>query len=239
MILANLGLFVVIGASAVGSHDHRGPKPPSCDECGAKSAAVRKEIQILRTSRKKGDREDAAEDLRKFDWRRHPEAVLALCDALVLDPSDDVREEAAESLGKMAPCVPAAHEALSRAASRDPDHGVRKEARKAMTAMTAMGRRCIADCQVCGPLPDSSVIQGPTIIPPDWMPILSPGPFARPVPTPTPAEEPQLEPLPPTLPNVSPLPDVPPPPPTPVRLEGQVGAKAKVRRPGSVTSTIR
>jgi hypothetical protein len=234
MILANLGLFVVIGASAVGSHDHRGPKPPSCDECGAKSAAVRKEIQVLRTSRKKGDREDAAEDLRKFDWRRHPEAVLALSDALVLDPSDDVREEAAESLGKMAPCVPAAHEALIRAASRDPDHGVRKKARK---ALESLGRRCIADCRVCGPLPTGSVIQGPTIIPPDWMPILSPGPFVRPSPTPDPADQPQLEALPRALPDVSPLPDVPPPPPAPIRLEGPV--EAKVRRPGSVTTRIR
>src|SRR4051794_13841057 len=92
MILANLGLYVVLSTSAVGSHDHRGPK---CDECGARSAAASREIQVLRTSRKKGDREDAAEDLRKFDWRRHPEAVLALSDALVLDPSDDVREQAA------------------------------------------------------------------------------------------------------------------------------------------------
>jgi hypothetical protein len=234
MILANLGLFVAIGVSAVGSHDHRGPKPASCDECGARSSAVRKEIQILRTSRKKGDREDAAENLRKFDWRRHPEAVLALSDALVLDPSDDVREEAAESLGKMAPCVPAAHEALSRAASRDPDHDVRKKARK---AMGALGRRCIADCQVCGPLPTGPVIQGPSTIPPDWMPIVSPGPFNRPAPTPAPADEPRLEPLPPTLPNASPLSDVPPPPPTPVRMEGPVGAN--VRRPGSVTSRIR
>jgi hypothetical protein len=233
MILANLGLFVAIGVSAVGSHDHRGPKPASCDECGARSSAVRKEIQILRTSRKKGDREDAAENLRKFDWRRHPEAVLALGDALVLDPSDDVREEAAESLGKMAPCVPAAHEALSRAA-RDPDHGVRKEARR---AMSALGRRCIADCQVCGPSPTGSVIQGPTSIPPDWLPILAPGPFARPTPAPTPADEPQLEALPRTLPDVSPLPDVPPPPPTPVRLEGPVGAKTG--RPGSGTTWIR
>src|SRR4051812_12656140 len=148
MILTSLGLFVAIGVSAVGSHDHRGAKAVACGECGAEASRAGKAIQVLRTSRKKGAREDAAEDLRKLDWRRHPEAVLALSDALVLDPSDDVREEAAESLGKMAPCVPAAHEALSRAASGDPDHGVRKEARK---ALGAMGRRCLADCRVCGP----------------------------------------------------------------------------------------
>ena len=150
----------------------------------------------------------------------------------MLDPSDDVREEAAESLEKMAACVPAAHEALSRAASGDPDHGVRKEARK---ALAALGRRCIADCQVCGPLPTGSVIQGPTIIPPDWMPILAPGPFARPAsPRRPPADEPQLEPLPPALPDASPLPDVPPPPPTPVGAwRGRSGAGR--RRPGSLS----
>lgn len=232
MVLANLGLFVAIGVSAIGSHDHRGSKPAPCDECGAEASRAGKAIQVLRTSRKEGAREDAAEDLRKFDWRRHPEAVLALSDALVSDPSDDVREEAAESLGKMAPCVPAAHEALSLAAARDPDHGVRKEARQ---ALGAMGRRCIADCRVCGPLPTAPRFQGPSTIPPDWMPILSPGPFSRP--TPAPADEPQLEPLTPTPPNASPLSDVPPPPPTPVRMDGPVGAN--VRRSGSATSRIR
>ena len=171
---------------------------------------------MLRTSPRWKARDDAAEALRKYDWRRHPEAVFALRDALLLDPKDDVREEAAESLKKMAPAIPMIHEALIQAASGDPEDDVRDEARD---ALKAIGKRCVVECQACGPSKAGPVVRLPRTIPPEWLPILVPGqgPFPAAANTvPIPEAGPVLEPIPPsTLPRALPDPDVPPPPPTP------------------------
>ncbi|WP_435011639.1 HEAT repeat domain-containing protein [Tundrisphaera lichenicola] len=217
----------LIGVSATGSDHHRRTGPRPVVDAQTVSSPIVQDIISLRNSPKEDDREDAAEDLRKFDWRRHPEVVQALSDALSLDPSDDVREEAAESLGKMRPFVPIVHESLLRASTIDPDRGVRKEARK---ALGSLGRRCIVDCPICGPLPTGSVIQGPTIIPPAWMPWLVPDSSDRNRSETTPSDEP----LPPALPDPSTLSDEPPPPPTPIRLEGPFGGNPRPSRLSTV-----
>ena len=49
---------------------------------------------------------------------------------------EEVREEVAETLAKLAPCTPVAHQALRRAAECDPDHATRKWAQKALTLAT-------------------------------------------------------------------------------------------------------
>jgi hypothetical protein len=224
MISANLGLALILGLAATGLDDHKNPRPGRCDDCGVETGSVLRRIQVLQGSPREEAREDAAEDLRKLDWRCHPGAVLALSEALIRDPSHDVREEAAESLGRMAPCVPAAHEALSRAAAVDPDRGVRKEARK---ALGSMGRGCMAACRACGPASAGSVFPAPPIIPDDWMPFLAPGkgPTQARLTIPDQDPGPRLEPLPPALPDLtSPIETVPPPP-TPVPLEGPIGSR--------------
>jgi hypothetical protein len=172
------------------------------------------EIRILRTSPRWKARDAAAEALRKYDWRRHPEAVFALRDALLLDPKDDVREEAAESLKKMAPALPMIHEALIQASSVDPEDDVRDEARD---ALKAIGKRCVVECQACGPPRAGQVVHRSQSIPPEWLPILVPnqGAFQTPVPD----AGPLLEAIPPsTLPRALPDSDLPPPPPTPYNV---------------------
>ncbi len=219
-------VVVLLGVSATGFHDHGPRRAVCCEGCGGQPSALTAAIRTLRTSPKWRARDDAAEALGKFDWRRHPEAALALSDALLLDPKDDVREEAAESLKKMAPCVPMVHAALSQAAAGDPEDDVREEARD---ALKAVGRRCVVDCQVCGPHPTVQAI------PPDWTPILAPDRGAFPAPSPVIETGPALEAIPPTtnppstVPDASPLPDTPPPPPTPYVPPGPVGARNRGR----------
>ena len=224
---------ILVGLSATGLHDHGAPSRPCCEGCGGRPSALQAEIRTLRTSPRWKSRDDAADALRKFDWKQHPEAVFALCDALLLDPKDDVREEAAESLKKMAPCVPMVHEALRRASVNDPNDDVREEARD---ALKSLGKRCVVDCQVCGPPSANSVGRGSREIPPGWLPILVPNRGAFPANGPAPETGPLLEAIPSnTLPPALPNPDVPPPPPTPYqpaagaeRRAGQVGSKSQI-----------
>ena len=69
--------------------------------------------------------------LGKYDWKCHPEAADALADALLHDDKALVRQEAAEALAKMKPCLPAAHEAVAKAARCDDCFLTRLWARKA------------------------------------------------------------------------------------------------------------
>ena len=131
-------------------HGHDAPRPGCCDVCGIRRAAVLTEITRLQTCPNWRKRDDAAHALRKVNWHCHPEVVDALAYSLLRDCEEEVREEAAETLAKLAPCTPVAHQALMQAADCDPDHATRKWARRALKAMAG---RCEAPCQVCGPTP--------------------------------------------------------------------------------------
>ena len=140
----------MLSQAAIGGH-HRVAKVPagaSCDVCGIETRAIFAEIDILQHHPKWRKRDDAAHDLRKFDPNCHPEVVAALSTALLTDGKGEVREEAAESLGKLGTCTPDAHAALRRAASLDPDRGARREARRALQRIG--NRRCEGACSVCG-----------------------------------------------------------------------------------------
>jgi len=194
-MMTPFGTFLMLALSGLGGHGHHGPKEGCCAVCGVETRAVLAEIQCLQASPRGHRREDAAHDLRKVDWHCHPEVVSALATALLNDGKDDVREEAAESLGKLAAGTPEAHAALTMAAEADPDHGVRHEARKALKKLKG---RCAGACQVCGPAPTGAappVIPGPPVILPDDQPparlVLPPdlGPLdlaPAPAPAPTP-----------------------------------------------------
>lgn len=199
MIATTLGLALLLGSSATaGGHGQRVPVSDLCQFCGVDGRATLPLIAQLQSAPRWQMRDNAAHALRKFDWRRHPEVVYALCDAMLLDPKDDVRAEAAESLKEMRPCVPVAHEALRRAA-RDRDDDVREEARDALRSLK---RRCVADCGVCGPIPAGVVIQGPGSIPDPWLPLLAPMPGA--VPFAEPGADQGLAPMPGELPPALP-----------------------------------
>jgi hypothetical protein len=119
-----------------------------CDTCGVRGIEVAEKIQVLQSCPKWRQRDNAAHALRRYEWECHPEILFALATALQTDCSEEVREEAAETLAKLspAPCVPEVHEALARAAKCDPDHATRKWARR---AVVRLDEGCRAECAVC------------------------------------------------------------------------------------------
>ena len=156
-----LSLAVIVSQSVVGWHGHDGPRAGVCGECGLEKSAVVAHIVRMQKSPNRRDREDSAHDLRKVDWRCHPEVLGALSFTLLRDCDEDVRQEAAESLTKMGACTPAVHESLARAASLDPDRATRKQARR---GLRALARRCTGSCRVCDPGLSPSILEGPILI---------------------------------------------------------------------------
>lgn len=142
--------FTLILAASVGIHAGHERARGDCRECGEADAAVQEKVVKLRTASLWVVRRKAARQLRGYDWERHPEAVEALADAVLHDRQCLVRQEAAESLGRMKPCHPSAHEALARAAEDDPSLIARCAAKK---ALKSVGKACVEPCDVCGPVP--------------------------------------------------------------------------------------
>ncbi len=216
-----------LGCAWGGHHDR--PLVACCDVCGVETAEVFAEIRTLQADPRWRKRDNAAHELREFDWRCHPEILAVLTTALLTDCEEEVREEAAESLARIdpPPCTPEVHAALARAAVADPDHATRKDARR---ALARIGRHCVAPCSLCGPaspvgpVPTEVIIAPPrTVLPPGAVyepptTVLPPGTIVQPptVVTPEPRfESDGLEPLPPPEPmppgavppaNVPPLP---------------------------------
>ena len=152
MLAATLGGTLIVAQLVIGGG---GPSNPCCRACGVEKSALFDQIERLQNSPRWRERDNAAHALRRYDWRCHPEVAEVLATALLTDCHEEVREESAQSLAKLAPCVPVVHAALSRAASVDPDRATRHWAKK---ALKALGRnRCEGACVVCsGP-----VVAGP------------------------------------------------------------------------------
>ena len=136
-------------------HEYNGPD--CCRACLVEQRTVINLIAIMQQHPNWRERDDAAHELREFDWRCHPEIAPALAFTMLEDPHEEVREEAAETLAKLAPCDPAAHVALREAAVADPDHATRKWARR---ALAKLDHRCLDDCPICGPAP-AAVVEAP------------------------------------------------------------------------------
>lgn len=206
--------FTLILAASVGIHAGHDRARGDCRECGEADAAVGEKVVKLRTDGHWIARRKAARQLRGYDWRRHPEAVEALADAVMHDRQCLVRQEAAKSLGEMKPCPPVAHEALARAAEDDPSLIARHAAKK---ALKSAGKACVEPCDVCDSLP------------PDFdaiVPALHPEPGESIVPS---RPETSLEPLSPTS---LPMPAVPaaPSPFAPVETDATLPPPRRVQR---------
>jgi hypothetical protein len=131
-MLAALYTAVLLMPVAELGLDHRARGDGCCDLCGVESAFVLGQIARLQTCPRWRDRDRAVRELRHVDWHCHPEVVDVLATALLRDCHEEVREEAAESLAKRAPCVASAHEALWHAARCDPDRATRRWAQKGL-----------------------------------------------------------------------------------------------------------
>ncbi|HEY1377595.1 MAG TPA: HEAT repeat domain-containing protein [Gemmataceae bacterium] len=95
----------------------------------------------LKTSTDEAQRAAAAEELRQYDPKAHPNLVTALIDALGRDASPAVRAEAATSLGKLRPISQQAGYALEQAQNNDAAARVRLAARQALWQYHLVGYR--------------------------------------------------------------------------------------------------
>src|SRR5689334_4631470 len=111
MLSATLGMTLIFAQSVVGG-GHRAPVAVCCDVCGIQKTALFDDIERLQHCPRWRDRKRAAHVLRQYDWRCHPEVAEVLATALLADCHEEVREEAAQSLTRLAPCMPVAHMAL-------------------------------------------------------------------------------------------------------------------------------
>ena len=127
-----------------------------CDTCGVQPSRVDCLILTLQSNPRWRSRDDAAHELRSFDWRCHPEILIALTQAMLLDCENEVREEAAESLTKIepVPCTPEVHAAMARVVECDRDFCTRKWAKR---GLARLGRRCSAECATCDLAPTGFV----------------------------------------------------------------------------------
>ena len=158
--MATASLILILGAS-IGAHAGHERGVVGCRDCGEAEAAVQEKVVKLRSASLWVVRRKAARGLRAYDWERHPEAVEALADAVLHDRQCLVRQEAAESLGRMKACLPIAHEALARAAEDDPSLIARCAAKK---ALKAVGKACEAPCDACGPGSSGEILE--EVVPP-------------------------------------------------------------------------
>ncbi len=223
------------------------PPPVSCcDTCGVRFSVVDAEIYRMQHDPRWRKRDNAANHLRDYDWQCHPQIVPALVTTMLRDCHEEVREEAAESLAKMAPCLPEVHAALRKSALCDPDHATRKWARR---GLERVARKCEGPCSICGPVesgvlvgpisqPGSVIIEGPmTFEPPLAVEPMMPGVPGATLPL---NEGPMLEPLPPPDPTPAPLPPptlIPPLPPG-AGETSPLGPPPEARRSGGRVASL-
>jgi hypothetical protein len=190
-MLATLGIGVgLIGMSLGFSGHHQPATAACCDVCGVESATVNELLFRLQNCPQWRKRDNAAHALRKVSWKCHPEVPAALAYSMLHDCEEEVREESAQSLAKLAPCLPEVHLALQQAACNDPDHATRKWAKR---GLKVIGKHCAGECVVCAPgtvvetievIPDPAtppIVIPPTELEPIESPPLGRSPFGDPV----------------------------------------------------------
>lgn len=179
--MMTMTISLVVASSLLGA-SHRGHDGirGECSVCSEEEPAVLGQVMKLQTAPHWIARRKAARALRKYDWKRHPGAAEALADALLHDDKALVRQEAAESLAKMKPCLPVAHEAVAKAARCDDCFLTRIWAKK---ALKSIGKSCLSECSVCGPSGNEEIDAGLPVVP---------GPYPSPM-------ESSVDPLPPAI----------------------------------------
>lgn len=148
MITATVSAVLLVVSSVGGLHCGHDKVREECTVCALETSAVQEQIARLQSCSGWMARRKAARTLRKFDWKYHPEAAEALAGALLNDDCGLVRQEAAESLARMRPCLASVHEAVARAAKCDASLLTRCWAKK---ALKSLDKSCVEACSICGP----------------------------------------------------------------------------------------
>jgi hypothetical protein len=167
MMTVTMSLVVassLVGTAHCGHHKVRG----EYSVCSEENPAVLGQVMKLQTAPSWIARRKAARALGKYDWKCHPEAAEALAEALLHDDKALVRQEAAESLAKMRPCLPVAHEAVAKAARCDSCFLTRLWAKKALKSIGKSS--CEEGCSICGPA-EGAEDDAALPIPPDSGPL--------------------------------------------------------------------
>jgi hypothetical protein len=97
--------------------------------------------KTLQTDADERHRKAAAEELAKVDGRAFPAAVTTLIESTLKDPSDNVRIEAAQALGRIRPISAQTAYALEYALANDPSTRVRSAAKSALWQYHVAGYR--------------------------------------------------------------------------------------------------
>src|SRR4051812_5921684 len=106
MITAMMSVLLAMGFTVGGAPcAHKGVSG-ECSVCVDQYAEVLQQVERLQSCRGWMARRKAAKALRAYDWKSHPEAADALAEAVLHDDCGLVRQEAAQSLAKMRPCLP-------------------------------------------------------------------------------------------------------------------------------------
>ena len=173
-----------------------------CATCDVESAEVHERIAELQSNSSLIARRKAARALGGYDWRLYPEAAEALAGALLRDPRPLVRQQAASSLARMSPCLPAVHLAVAQAAREDSCLISRHAAKRALKAIDKAHEREDAivvseEREILLPTEVGPEILAPTTtVRPAPLPPTTVSPFAPgaeyEVPTPAPAPPPSI-----------------------------------------------
>ncbi|MCI0680752.1 MAG: HEAT repeat domain-containing protein [Gemmataceae bacterium] len=129
-LLVLITFLVAWSAPANAQLFSRKPSPPPVRTPPAQR--IGELIVQAKSDRDERKRAAAAEELREFDTKTHPEIISVLADVARSDASAGVRQEALESLAKIRPVSILAGQTLERAAAGDDSWKVRWQAKAAL-----------------------------------------------------------------------------------------------------------
>jgi hypothetical protein len=192
-ILLTLTLLAALAVPAwAGIFGKRGPKTNPADR-------VSELIITVKTDKDERKRADAADELRQFDPKSHPDVMPILIDVLLNDPSPSVRVNAAQSLTKLRPVSQQAGWALEQALANDSSTRVRLQARTSLWQYHLAGYRAQKNDGPVIQTKEPPLAPAPQPLPTAPAPSSKLTPMSRPLPTGpaiVPAQAPRLQPPP-------------------------------------------
>lgn len=131
-LFLSVSLIALIASSANAGPFRRTVKPDPATQVPAL-------LESLKNDKDDRARARAAAALDEFDAKAFPDILPALAQALAVDPSSSVREEAASAIGKIRPITPQAGFALEQSLANEKTITVKLAVRKALLQYRILG----------------------------------------------------------------------------------------------------